>query len=70
LFRNEGAGLSSELILEAVAATYNIWPSVPAAGMVSFVDARHVRRKQDPGRCYRRAGAHMSGTKGEHLFAL
>lgn len=56
LFRNEGAGLSSELIVEAVAATRAAWPDVPALGMVTFVDARKVRRKRDPGRCYLRAG--------------
>jgi hypothetical protein len=65
LFRNEGAGLSSELILQAVAATRAIWPEVPALGMVSFVDAEKTRKKRDPGRCYRRAGFHHVGfTKG------
>jgi hypothetical protein len=65
LFRNEGAGLSSELILEAVAATRNIWPDVPALGIVTFVDAGKTRKKRDPGRCYRRAGfEHIGFTKG------
>jgi hypothetical protein len=65
LFRNEGAGLSSELILEAVAATRNIWPDVPALGVVTFVNADKIRRKRDPGRCYRRAGfQHVGFTKG------
>jgi len=65
LFRNEGAGLSSELILEAVAATRWRWPDVPALGLITFVDASQVRRKRDPGRCYRRAGfAHVGFTKG------
>lgn len=33
--------------------------------MVSFVDASKVRRKRDPGRCYRRAGFQLVGeTKG------
>jgi hypothetical protein len=65
LFRNEGAGLSSELILEAVAVTRNVWPDIPAYGMVSFVDASKTRRKRDPGRCYRRAGfEHVGYTKG------
>lgn len=65
LFRNEGAGLSSELILEAVAASRWRWPDVPALGMVTFVDAGKVRRKRDPGRCYRRAGfEHVGFTKG------
>jgi hypothetical protein len=65
LFRNEGAGLSSELICEAVAATRAIWPAVPALGIVTFVDADKTRRKRDPGRCYRRAGfEHVGYTKG------
>lgn len=65
IFRNEGAGLSSELIREAVAATRDCWPAVPALGMVTFVDASKTRRKRDPGRCYRKAGfRHVGFTKG------
>lgn len=65
LFRNEGAGLSSELIREAVAATRGVWPAVPDLGMVSFVDASKTRKKRDPGRCYRKAGfRHVGFTKG------
>jgi len=64
LFRNEGAGLSSELITLAVAATRWYWPDIPALGVVSFVDAAKVRRKRDPGRCYRKAGwKHVGFTK-------
>ena len=55
-FRNEGAGLSSELIREAVSATLALWPTLPDLGMVTFVDAEKTRRKRDPGRCFRRAG--------------
>ncbi|HYE93916.1 MAG TPA: hypothetical protein VEA38_22995 [Terriglobales bacterium] len=54
-FRNEGAGLSSELIREAVAATRAIWPDVPALGLVTFVDPTFVRTT-NPGCCYRAAG--------------
>jgi hypothetical protein len=65
LFRNEGAGLSSELIRDAISATQNIWPAVPSIGMITFVDAEKTRRKRDPGRCYRRAGfSHVGFTKG------
>lgn len=64
-FRNENAGLSSELIREAVAATRWKWPDVPALGMVTFVDASKVRHKRDPGRCYLRAGFSRVGeTRG------
>lgn len=64
-FRNEGAGLSSELIREAVAATLHTLGEPPALGMVTFVDAGKVRHKRDPGRCYLRAGFRRVGeTKG------
>jgi hypothetical protein len=56
LFRNEGPLLSSALIRDAVAATRYRWPDVPALGMVTFIDPEKVRRKRDPGRCFRRAG--------------
>jgi hypothetical protein len=65
LFRNEGAGLSSELIIEAIAATRALWPDVPSIGIITFVDAAKTRHKRDPGRCYRRAGfKHVGFTKG------
>lgn len=64
-FRNESPCLSSLLILQAVAATRAAWPDVPSLGMVTFVDAAKVRRKRDPGRCYRRAGfEHVGFTQG------
>lgn len=63
-FRNEGAGLASELIREAVGATLTFWHTPPSLGMVSFVDPKKVRRKRDPGRCYRKAGfRHVGFTK-------
>lgn len=66
-FRNECPDLylSSELITAAVAATRAIYGDPPPQGIVSFVDAGKVRRKRDPGRCYRRAGwRHVGFTKG------
>ena len=69
LFRNEGAGLSSELIREAVAATRAIW-SPPPLGIVSFVDASKTRRKRDPGRCYRKAGFRHVGFTKSGLYVL
>lgn len=70
LFRNEGAGLSSELILEAIAATLSVWPRPPALGIVTFVDASKVRRKRDPGRCYLRAGFRHVGFTAGGLWAF
>lgn len=64
IFRNESCHLSSELILEAIAATRWTWEP-PDLGIVTFVDAGKVRRKRDPGRCYRRAGfEHVGFTQG------
>lgn len=64
IFRNEGAGLSSELIREAISATRWTWEP-PELGMITFVDSAKVRHKRDPGRCYLKAGFHHVGyTKG------
>ena len=63
-FRNEGAGLSSHLIRQAVAATRHYW-SPPELGMITFVDRAKVRGKKDPGYCYLKAGFRPAGeTKG------
>jgi len=69
LFRNEGAGLSSELILEAVAATRAYWEP-PSLGMITFVDPDKTRRKRDPGRCYRKAGFRHVGFTAGGLWAF
>ena len=55
-FRNEGAALSSDLIIQAVAATRAHWGEPPALGMVTFVDTKKTRPKRSPGYCYLRAG--------------
>jgi len=69
-FRNESEHLSSDLIREAVAATFALLGQPPSLGMVTFVDAAKTRRKRDPGRCFRRAGfKHVGFTKGG-LYAL
>ncbi len=70
IFRNEGAGLSSELIRDAVAVTRWKWPEVPPLGMITFVNRDKVRRKRDPGRCYRRAGFRVVGETKAGLVAL
>jgi hypothetical protein len=69
-FRNEGAGLSSDLIREAVATTLHEWPTPPELGMVTFVDATKVRHKRDPGRCYIKAGFRRCGTTKGGLLAF
>lgn len=65
LFRNEGAGLSSELIQQAILKTLEVWPDPPELGIVSFVDAAKTKPKAHPGFCYRKAGfTHVGFTKG------
>lgn len=54
LFRNEGAGVASELILEAVAMTEDLW-GPPKAGWVTYVDSSAVA-SVNPGYCFKRAG--------------
>jgi hypothetical protein len=64
LFRNEGAGLSSRLILQAVAATKWRWLDAPDKGMITFVDSGEVGDGK-PGYCYQCAGfTHVGYTKG------
>jgi hypothetical protein len=65
MFRRESGPKASQLIRQAVAVTRSQWPEVPELGIVTFVDARKVRRKRDPGWCYLRAGfSHVGHTKG------
>lgn len=64
-FRNERRDLhlSSELIVEALAATLAEWPDPPSLGMITFVDRDKTKPKRDPGYCYLKAGFHVSGTR-------
>lgn len=69
LFRNESEHLSSELILEAVAATRHYWPDVPDLGLITFVDADEIESR-NPGYCYECAGFKRVGyTKINGLHA-
>lgn len=70
LFRNEGAGLSSELVTEAVAATRSVWGNPPECGFTTFVNAEKTRHKRDPGRCFRKAGWREVGRSGGGLIVL
>ena len=69
-FRNESEHLSSELVLEALAATLSIWPEPPDLGMITFIDTTKVRRKRDWGRCYLKAGFKNVGFTKGGLVAL
>jgi hypothetical protein len=47
--------LTSELALEAIAATRRFWDP-PEQGLVSFIDPKKTKHKRDPGRSYFKAG--------------
>lgn len=53
VFRNEGAGLASDLIKAADCIAWNRWPG---ERHYTYVDPSKVRHKRDPGRCFLRAG--------------
>lgn len=70
-FRNEGAGVASEMIRQAVAATRAHYGEPPALGMITFVDRKKVRPyvtaggKEIFGQVFRQAGFREDGeTKG------
>lgn len=70
LFRRESGPVASTLIRSAVAATRFVWPDTPPLGMVTFVDPAKVRRKRDPGRCFRKAGFTPVGVTHGGLLVL
>lgn len=78
-FRNEGDGLSSDLILEAVALTRWVYREPPELGIVTFVDPRIVpgflvRTEDGPemrwGYSYWKAGFKFAGWTKGGLYAL
>jgi hypothetical protein len=69
-FRNESPILSSLLIREAVAITRMLWGEPPALGMVSFVNPKKIRKKRDPGRCFKKAGFSQVGMTKKGLIAF
>ena len=69
-FRNEGAGIASEMIKDAVAATRAYFGDPPPLGMITFIDRKKVRPtmihgRPTWGRTYMLAGFEYVGeTKG------
>jgi hypothetical protein len=55
VFRNLGAGLSSDLIQEGMRLTVDAWGEPPADGWVTWIDTRYVKSPH-PGYCYKQAG--------------
>ena len=68
IFRNEGAGLSSDLIREADDLARQRWPE--QLRHFTYVDAGQVRPKRDPGRCFLRAGWRRAGQSMQGLVLL
>lgn len=74
-FRNEGLGVASELILQAVSVTRWHFGKSPSLGMVTFVDESKVkptkvRGKNVWGWTYREAGFEECGRTQGGLLAL
>jgi hypothetical protein len=67
VFRNEGAGLSSDLILSAMEAAWRRWPG---ERLYTYVDHRRIR-STNPGYCFKVAGWRPCGrTKWNRLHIL
>lgn len=74
-FRNEGAGIASEMIRQAVAATRAELGEPPPLGMITFVDTKKVKPtmvhgKRTWGRTYQLAGFRSVGITKGGLLAL
>jgi len=71
IFRNLGAGRSSDLIREATEATYALWQwrygEMPPVPLRTEVDVRRIRSR-NPGYCYQCAGWTKGETKRNKLF--
>lgn len=66
VFRNEGAGLSSELIREADDLAWQRWPAVRH---FTYVDGAKVR-SSNPGYCFLRAGWQRAGRNADGRLTL
>jgi hypothetical protein len=67
IFRNEGAGLSSGLILEAMELGWQRWPG---ERFYTYVNPRRVR-STNPGYCFKQAGWRLCGvTRTRKLLVL
>ena len=74
-FRNEGAGIASEMIKDAVAATLAYFGAPPPQGMITFIDRKKVRPTMIHGRphwgkTYELAGFRAVGETKGGLLAL
>jgi hypothetical protein len=71
IFRNEGAGLSSDLIREADDLAWGRWPGERHWTYVNAEKTRRRRSKRAPaGKCFIEAGWRECGTSAEGLVIL
>lgn len=68
VFRNESVSRSSGLILDAEGWARRRWPA--AERFYTYVNPEKIRRKRDPGRCFRRAGWRPCGETVSGLLVL
>jgi len=74
-FRNEGAGIASDMIRDAVAATRAFFGDPPPLGMITFIDTTKVRPTMRHGRetwglTYEKAGFRLIGKTKKGLLAF
>jgi hypothetical protein len=70
IFRNLGAGLSSALIVDALAVTRDELGDPPAGGTITFVDETEIQ-SPNPGYCFKVVGFRPIGrTKDRGLLTL
>lgn len=68
LFRNEGAALSSTLIMAAMVHTETKWSwASPPAGWITHVDGTKVQSR-NPGYCFKKAGWNCIGITARGLL--
>lgn len=60
IFRNERAGLASDMVREAVAATRAFFGEPPPLGMITFVKPAAVQ-SPNPGYCFKKSGFKTAG---------
>lgn len=73
IFRNEGAGIASEMIREAIAASIAFYGEPPPLGIVTFIDRKKVKPTMQRGQptwgyCYQKAGFKYVGETKGHLM--
>jgi len=67
VFRNEGAGISSELIRDAMVLAWERWPG---ARLYTYVNPKRIQ-SSNPGYCFIKAGWNRCGyTKVRRLLIL